>query len=46
MDYRLRYPMGELVLHRRVDANMEVDNEKETREMELESMSAGTLGPV
>ena len=46
MGYRLRYVVGELILHRRVDGNMEVDDEKETREMELESGSAGTSGPV
>ena len=38
MEYRLRYPVGELVLHCR--------DEKETREMELESVSAGISGPV
>ena len=46
MGYRIRYVVGELVLHRRIDPSMEVDDEKETREMELESGSAGTSGPV
>ena len=46
MGYRIRYVVGELVLHRRVDANMEVDDEKETMEMELEGSSTGATGPV
>ena len=46
MGYRIRYVVGELVLHRRIDPSMEVDDEKETREMELEGSSAGASGPV
>ena len=44
MGYRIRYVVGELVLHRRVDPSMEVDDEKETKEMETESSSAGAMG--
>ena len=44
MGYHIRYVVGELVLHRRVDPSMEVDYEKETKEMETESSSAGAMG--
>ena len=46
MGYRIRYVVGELVLHRRINENLEVDDEKETREMETESSSAGATGSV
>ena len=41
-NYKLRYVVGELVLHRRVNPNEEIDDESETREMECESSPAAT----
>ena len=39
-NYKIRYVVGELILHRRVNPTEEMDDESETREMEHESAPA------